>query len=200
MKMMRFSRRIFLIIALVIFFSLCTGCILSSSSQNQTLGNNTTTPENEGFNLLMENSNSHPPTYTIRDAESALKDYQYRMTVSSQPVSYFYIRGVNVDISGNAEHWIFGTREENRTTMQVFDSNGIREYSFNGSMPSGQVIDTDTILSPADAIKTAYPAFQNATGSFDLEITNGKYILIGPAGEQSHEYIINATTGVLSEN
>jgi hypothetical protein len=200
MNTMRFPYLACLTASLVVLLLLCAACT-SGPSGNASVAGNTTTTVNVGIVPIPATGTGQQVSYTLEDAASAVaENYNVQGNGSLQTPPFYYIRGENVDASGRAGRWIFGTSEGNGTVMLVYDSNGVERISFNGGGVPGPEIDITGILSPADAIKTAYPAARNTTGSFDIEIMNGEYTITGPAGSPSHEYIINATTGVLRAN
>jgi len=198
MKMMRFSGLACLAVSLVILLMFCAACTSGSSEHASPVVNNTTAAD-VGIVPIPATGTGQQDAFTLEEAASAVAEGELARGNGSLPVPVFsYIRGENVNASGLAGRWVFGTSEGNGTVMLVYDENGIERISFDTNVAPGPAIDLTGILSPAEAIKIADPAARNTTASFDLEIMNGEYMVTGPAGSQSREYIVNATTGVLS--
>jgi len=196
MKLMRCPGLSYVAVGLVVTLCFCAACIFSPSVPDQTAVNNTSAAD-VGIVPIVGNSTSVPASYSLEDAVSAVTGNNLnQVNGSPEKLSFYYIQGANVDASGKAERWIFGTREGNYTTMLIYDHMGVARVTWQGGLPE-QEIDTAGILSPADIIRIAYPGNQNITGNLEMEIENGEYTLTAPSGSLPREYIINATTGVL---
>jgi hypothetical protein len=199
----------FLTSVLVILLCLCAACVFGPFGSGQTTQNNT------DVGIVAITGNYLPKSFTLEEALSAVTgNYPNQVNGSLQnPTVYnirgrnhvsgnlqnltiYYVRGDNMDESGRAEQWIFGTHEGNSTSMLIYDYTGITTIAWQGLLPE-QEINTADILSPADIIKTVYPEYQNITGNFEFEMSNGEYRVTGPSGSHPREYRINATTGVL---
>lgn len=195
MTLMRCASLSFMALALiVILLSFCSGCVSGPSVQNQTV---LTTPTVTELRVVpLTGNNTIPESYMLEDAVAAITtNYQNQAGTGAQNFSICYIKGTNVDVSGKAQHWLFGIREGNLTTMRVYDHHGISRMTWKQWLPD-QEIDTKTILPPEKIIGIAYPGNQIVT-NLELEVSNGEYTVTAPLGEKPREFTINATSGVL---
>jgi hypothetical protein len=181
--------------ALIVIISICPGCVSGPSVQNQTVPP-TTPPAGLKVTALTE-YNATPQTYSLDDAMAAIvTDNQIRAgNGAQQNFSLCYIQGTNVELSGKAEHWLFGVCGDNTTSMIVYDSHGISRMNWSHWMPD-KMIDTSSLLSPAKILGIAYPGRQAITIP-QLEVRDGEYILTAPQGETPREFTMNTSTGVL---
>jgi hypothetical protein len=179
---------------LLVTMCLFSGCIFGPAEPDPADLNNTSVI-NVGIVPIV--SNGLHTTFTLEDAASAVRGaYQDPVQGNPKNLSFYYIRGENVDFSGNAERWIFGTREGNSSSMRVYDRTGVATIVWQGWLPEEEINITG-ILTPASIIKIAYPKNQSSPGNLEFEIINGEYTLTGPLGSHPLEHRINATTGVL---
>jgi len=194
MILMRGPALLIVAAGLIVGLCFCAGCILGPSAPAQPAVNNTSV--NVG---IVPVAGSIPrESFTIEEAASAVTGkMREQESGGTQEHPVYYIKGDNVDTSGKAERWIFGVREDNRTSMLMYDRTGVVTIPLNGADLPTQEINISGILSPANIIKIAYPQNQNITGTFGLRISEGEYTLTAPSGSQPREYMIDATTGVL---
>jgi hypothetical protein len=183
-------------VGLVVVLCLCAACIFSPSEPAPTVRNNTSVTD-VGIVPITRNSSSLYEPSSLEDAASAVAGNSLNLVNGSpENLPFYYIRGENVDASGKAERWIFGTVEGNLTSMLVYDHTGVTTITLQGGLPAEE-IDMAGILSPASIIRIAFPENQNIPGNLEFEIENGNYTVTAPSGSHPREYTINATTGVL---
>lgn len=194
MKVMRCSGLFFCAFALIVILSLCMGCTSGTGGENKTVPV-TTTPAGLKVAALSE-YNATPQTYSLNDAiEAVTSDNQIRGNGTDQNIAFCYIQGTNVDLSGKAEHWLFGMCGDNTTVIVTYDSHGISRMNVSRGMPDQQ-INIAALVSPDKIIETAYSGRQ-ALLLPQMEVKGGEYILTAPRGEMPREITLNATTGVL---
>ena len=195
MKQMRCGGPYVMALILIVILSFCPGCVSGPSVQNQTVPPSTP-PADLKVTALTEYNATHQ-TYSLDDAMAAIvTDNQIRAgNGAQQNFSLCYIEGTNVELSGKAEHWLFGVCGDHTTSMIGYDSHGISRMNWSQGM-SDQMIDTGSLLSPAKIIGIAYPG-RLAITIPQLEVRNSEYILTAPQGETPQEFTINTTTGVL---
>jgi len=194
MKVMRCTGLFFCALILIVILSVCMGCTSGPAGQNQSVPNNTTVV-NEGL-VPLTGYSYHAQTFTFDDAVNGITyGYQRQDNTSPGNPAIYHIHGQNVDSSGKAEHWLFGIREGNTTSMISYDANGVSQYLWRQWLPE-QEINVQNLRPPETILKVAYPENQNITG-LELEIGNGNYTITAPQGMHPRGYIINATTGVL---
>jgi hypothetical protein len=186
---------------LAVLLVLAAGCTSGQSGQALASTGNTTKVADVGIVPVTSTNEGPQETVTLDDAAAAIVGYEAgQRNNSQQSPAFSYIRGEQINASGQAKRWIFGINQGNGTVMLVYDKNGIQKITFDQNVAPGSEINLAGIMSPGAAIKIADPSAESGTGPFDLEIVNGEYLITGPAGMQSRTYIINATTGVLSAN
>jgi len=176
---------------------LCLGAACTSGPAVQAPANTTQVPG--GINEVVGNSSSQQMSYTLEDAESAvIQDYQAQAGGNVQNLSFFYIRGDQVDSSGKAKHWIIGILQGNTSSMRAFDNTGVSSLTVPPGLPVPEIIPSN-ILSPADIMKIASssPGAGSLTpNGTTLELMNGQYTITEPGSGQPG-IVINATTGEL---
>jgi len=152
-----------------------------------------------GINEVVGNTSSQQITYTLEDAESAvMQDAQADAGVNAQNLSFFYIRGDQVDSSGKAKHWIVGILQGNNSSMWAFDNTGVSSLTVPPGLPVPETIPSN-ILSPAEIMKIASssPGAGSLTpNGTSLELRNGQYT-VTESGTGQPGIVINAITGEL---
>lgn len=194
MKLMRCTSLSFMAAGFVVVLCFCVACVSGPSAQDQTVVNNTSVTN---VGLVQIAGTSPDDSFTLENAASAVAGDYPQLNGSPQETPFYYIRGENVDSSGQAERWVFGVREEKNTTMLVYDRTGIARIPWQKDGLPDQEITVAAILSPAEIMNIAHSENQTTTGNPDLEISNGVYTVTEPVGSHPREYTINATSGVL---
>lgn len=124
------------------------------------------------------------------------------LSVNATPDRHFlYIRGVQMDESGNAESWMAVVREGNITSMIFYDKFGER-ISGTGTNDNLPVIPMDRILTPAQLFNQNRNIVFNkprdvGPGPMTLELTDRSYTLTIPARNTTRILKFDALTGAL---
>ena len=186
--MRKFIRAIFVISALVALV-LCSACVLPGS-------------EKSGANVGL----SQVPTREIsayisfEEAKQEFEAYKSNYKIDEK-LPVYYILSKDVDSSGNAISWLFGTREPSGNELLMYDRTGWKIIPWNATIPTEELV-LDQIVSPnilfiqnKDAIfSTSSPSIPEQR---DLVLKQGIYTLTINSGSASRILKFNAYTGAL---
>lgn len=153
------------------------------------------------------NLSTDSPEYTnFADALSDLTQIEYTGTGNATPnvtpeKGILYIRGDDVDSTGNARSWMFVVRNQNDTTFVTYTRNGRSIAGWSAGF-NGTIIPEDKIFPIRDLFDQNHAAIfegqvSNTTGSWDIIMENGNYTLTTHGAGVSRPQTFNATSGVL---
>ncbi len=190
MNMHKFVPIIFSILILLVISSAC----VTQSASNQT------NPKDVGISPISQTTDS--PFISFEDARQNLLIYRHDSTNGSAAVETIYtIHGTNVNMSGDAESWIFGVRISGITELLVYQQGGWIQIPWNASLPADQ-IDIDRIVSPGrlfsqnSAVILGNPP-HTIPERRDLDLTQGIYTLTIMSDNATRILEFNATMGEL---
>lgn len=187
---------LFTILALVAM-SICSACVFQPR-QNQTPVQNISPPVNIGLRQIPESP--VPTSVSLERARQMLGEIEPGGKMGNnnrQEISY--VLGRNLDATGNAESWLFGTRSPNGNRLQVYDRNRWTAIPWNSTLPSEE-IQFDRILLPEELINQSRNEIMGTagpTGIREIELKNGIYSLTLKVGSTDRILTFNATTGAL---
>jgi hypothetical protein len=122
-------------------------------------------------------------------------------TPSSSNFTLHYIRGTNLDVRGQAAHWVFGVRYDNQSVLMYFDAPGWRSVSWDGAVPEKEIVE-GSFVSPMNIIRRntgiLYASDPKQEGLIKrMDLMNGKYsVTIERQGTQQ-TFVFDAGSGVL---
>jgi len=153
------------------------------------------------------NVTSYIPEYTnFADALADLVQIEYGGMQNETSNGTFekgilYIRGNNVDATGNASSWLFVVRDGNETSFVTYTRNGrsIAGWSagFNGTIvPDDKILPVTNLFDQNSAVLSGGQA-SDSTRSWEVIMEHGNYSLTRSGTEKSRTQVFNATNGVL---
>lgn len=186
------------LIGLLCAACIAAGCTMPFQSQENTALTPALTqkiPINIGSTSM---SSSGDFRYTsFNDALTLLQTMESDEGITdSATKSVYYLRGENVDTSGNAVRWMLGVRKSNQTSLYLYKHEDWVETPW--SMPdASERIELDTITPPSALIQNSTASSQGDVQRRDLELYNGVYTLTITTPGSIQEYRYNAVTGAL---
>jgi len=194
---MRSSWPFLFTILVLISMSICSGCVLQPR-QNQTPVQNISPPVNIGFREIPENP--VPTSVSLGRARQMLGEIENEGDVGNiSRQEIYYVLGRNLDVTGNAKSWLFGTRSPGGNRLQVYDRNRWTAIPWNATLPSEE-IQFDRILLPEELINQSRNEIAGTVGPNsirEIELKNGIYSLTLTEGSTERILAFNATSGAL---
>ncbi|MFA5221429.1 MAG: hypothetical protein WC391_03985 [Methanoregula sp.] len=157
------------------------------------------TPGNVGITAIQPLALIQP--IEMQFALNEIKRYQPDPAMNRMNETIHYIGAKNLNDAGAATSWIFGVRNNNVTTIYIYDRNGVAIIPWDAGLPL-QDIDFSTVLTPGELItsdRLQIPSINSSlvqTGVV-LELMDGNYIITRPQGSSPQILTFNATTGAL---
>lgn len=194
---MRSSWPFLFIILVLIAMSICSACV-SQSQKNQVPLQNISPPVNIG---LHEIAYSPVPTpVSLERARQMLGEIEQQGDMGNNSrYEIYYVLGKNLDETGNAESWLFGTRSPGGNQLQVYDRNRWTAIPWTAPLPSEE-IQFDRILLPEKLINQSRTDIAGTAGQNrirEIELKNGIYSLTLSEAGTDRILSFNATTGAL---
>jgi hypothetical protein len=173
------------------FSSACTIPFFSDSKQNTPVineGIKAFSPVEESYFMSLDNAFSSLFLHLSGSAEG-----------SARNVSVRYIQGINLDISGKAEHWMFGVSLPSGSSLFLSDKTGWTATPWSSRLPEKEVR-VGTFISPEDLFvknKNSILPDPSTAGSDtrELDLRGGVYSLTITSGGSTRYLTFNATTG-----
>jgi hypothetical protein len=139
--------------------------------------------------------------------EAAKRQLKYSESLSlnqfEKETRVLFIKGGNLDGSGNAEQWVFGINKGDINELRIYGSTGWTIIAWNYPISADQ-IDLDHVISPTtifDDNKDQILGNSSPTISVqrNIELRNGTYTITINSGSTSQILRYNATTGAAIE-
>lgn len=192
----------FFTIALLFSTCLSSACAFPSAPANLAPQINESHTIDVG--LVPINQIPAPEYISFREVKGNLEQRELRsFNKFPNTTRILFIRGGNLDKSGNAERWVFGVRTGGTNELIVYDRSGWTTISWSGVI-SADEIDLDRVISPeaifnqsSNQILGNSPSTMSAQR--DIELKNGTYKITITSGSISRILMFNATTGVAIE-
>jgi len=191
---------VFFAVMLVLAGCCITGC---STRQPAPLTDETQNATNPGFRVLQpESVSAESPALGFKDVTAQLAgvvlDRGNRSAVNATiGKQILYVRGNNLNDSGQARSWIVVVRQNNRTSVVTFDQQGITVAAWNGEFRQKE-IPLDSIILPEELFLKNRAAItgDNRTGSRDLVLSMDRYT-VTTSGTMNRILVFDAKTGAL---
>jgi len=185
------------IIFALIAMSICSACV-SQPEENQTPVQNISPPVNIGLRQIPESTG--PTSVSLENARQMLGEIEYAGEIGNNSrQDIYYVLGKNIDATGNAESWVFGTRSLEGNKLLVYERNRWTVIPWTATLPSEE-IPFEKILLPDELIgqnRNEISGTTMASGIREIELKNGIYSLTLTEGNTDLILAFNATTGVL---
>lgn len=202
---MHFENGAFFLVILLAIFTLTAGCSSLPFPGPATAGS----PDTINIGFSSTPASSVHVTYSFDRFLSVFSAMQFAngQNTSANATSerhVLYIRGVQMDESGNAESWMAVAREGNITSMISYDKFGER-ISGTGTNERLPAIPMDRILTPAQLFDQNRDLIFNkprdaSPGPMTLELTDSSYSLIIPGRDTTRILKFDALTGAMIES
>lgn len=187
-------------IVLVLCGCLIMGCTLPAGTPQQE------TPQAAGGFSSGNITTPAPDSPNFAFALSDLSQIDYTGTgegasnTTAEP-GILYIRGDQVDATGNASSWLFVVRSANATSFVTYSRNGRSVTGWNAGfdgtiVPAERLVPVEQIFEQnSAALPGGSPPDSSAT--WDLVMENATYTLSSHSSGTAHTRTFNATSGVL---
>ncbi len=186
-----------IIIFALISMSLCSACI-SQPEENKSPIQNISPPVNIGLRQIPESP--VPASVSLEKARQMLEEFEGAGDRgNNSQLDIYYVVGRNLDATGNAESWLFGTRSPEGNTLLVYERNRWTVIPWTATLPAEE-IPFEKILLPDELISQNGNLISGTTAANDIreiELKNGIYSLTLTGGNTDRIIAFNATTGVL---
>jgi hypothetical protein len=198
-KIMRRSSITILLIAAVIIglvgIAYFTGTI---SFGNRAEDLQTDTDADAGLQTVSGTTQS--PLTTFEEALDQLSQ-RLQATPSSSNFTLHYIRGTDLDVSGQAAHWLFGVGYDNQSVLMYYDNPGWRSVSWEGALPEKE-IGEGSFVSLAKFINRnagiLYASDPQREGLIRrMDLMNGKYTITMERQGAQQTFVFDAASGEL---
>lgn len=176
---------------------LCSACITQAPA-NPAIPQNVSPVIDVG--LVPITPSSEPQFISFNEARSNLGEREIQVPDSDDNKNRIvFIRGMDLDESGNARQWFFGIRGDSINEIRVYDRSGWTIIPWNSTTASEE-IDLDTVISPDRLFETNTGEILGMTPRTmpvrrDLELINGTYKLTINSDSTTRILTFNATTG-----
>ena len=196
-----------LMITIALLFAMClfSACAspLGSANQTQQAPAPNVTP-NIDVGVVSVNMTPAMKFISFAEAKGYFKDSEMLSLNQLQKATrILFIRGGNLDGSGNAERWVFGINKGDINELRVYSSSGWTVIPWKNTI-SAEEINLDKVVSPKDLISQNedqipdnFPS--NVPVQRDIELKNGTYSISISSGSTSEILVFNATTGAAIE-
>jgi len=137
---------------------------------------------------------------TLKEALDQLQQH-LKGTPSSSNFTLHYIRGTDLDVSGQAAHWVFGVKYDNQSVLMYFDAPGWRSVSWEEAVPEKEIVEgsfvspTKVIMRNAGILYASDPMQEGLIKRMDL--MNGKYTVTMERQGTRQTFVFDAGSGVL---
>ena len=185
------------IIFALIAMSICSACV-SQPEENKSPVQNISPPVNMGLSQIPESP--VPTSVSLEKARQMVGEMDIAgSTGNNSQQDIYYVVGRNLDATGSAESWLFGTRSPEGNTLLVYERNRWTVIPWTATLPSEE-IPFEKILLPDELISQNRNEISGTTGASgirEIELKNGIYSLTLTGGSTDLILAFNATTGVL---
>jgi hypothetical protein len=189
---------LFIILALIAM-SVCSAC-LQQPLESQTPVQNVSPPVNIGLRQIPESSVQIP--VSLERARQMLGEIERTgIDGNKSRQEIYYVQGRNLDATGNAESWLFGTRSPDGNELQVYYQNRWTVIPWTAPLPTEEVL-FERILLPDELINQSRNVIAGTAGSNhirEIELKDGIYSLTLSEGGTDRVLVFDATTGALIE-
>jgi hypothetical protein len=194
---------IFAILALLVI-SLCSACVTQQAAnktfqQNVGLAQITLLPDSTYISF--EEAKEELIKYRLYGLNKPVNKYRLiELNESLNVKTVYFMRSKDLDDSGNAAGWIFGTYNGSEAEFLVYDRTGWTTIA-NATLPSDEIV-LDNVVSPGFLFnKNKEIISRNPSPGIperrDLELQQGIYKLTITSGNATRILTFNATTGTL---
>jgi hypothetical protein len=192
-----------LMITIALLFAMClfSACVSPIGPANQT----PTTTESPRIDAGITSIDMPPDQRLVSfdEAKSFLRKSEWISLNKFQKTRILFIRGSNLDESGNAGQWVFGINKGDINELRVYGQSGWTIISWPNAI-SAEEINLDNVASPASVFAQNQNKIHESSSSTipdrrDLELRNGTYQITITSGSTSEILMFNATTGAALE-
>jgi len=146
-------------------------------------------------------------TYSFEDVTNRLSNVVFdkdnnTSANTSADMQILYIRGMQIDNTGNADSWMFAVQHGNQTSLVTYGKNGETITDGNTGFRAPP-IPMDRIISPGELFNRSHAIIAGTQQDslpkpMELELQGANYTLTISGNDRTRILVFDATTGALT--